>query len=92
MPPWKIENEKARQAPGFSGSAALNLGMTFASCRHHLVSRVDVGRLQTLGAGGNVEADALAFLQGLETLALNCGEVREQIVATAFRGDETKTF
>ncbi|CAI07142.1 hypothetical protein ebA1872 [Aromatoleum aromaticum EbN1] len=60
--------------------------------RERSVSRTDVRRLLALRTGGDVEADALAFGQGLETLSLDRGEMREKIVATAFRSDETEAL
>jgi len=33
----------------------------------------------------DVETDALPFLERLEALALDCGEVREHVLAAAFR-------
>jgi len=53
---------------------------------------LDVAGLLALRAGGHVKADAFAFGQGLETVALNCGKVCEQIVATVIRRNETKTL
>ena len=35
------------------------------------VGAADIRRLQALRTAGNIEADALTFLQGLETLALD---------------------
>ena len=36
------------------------------------LERLDVGGLLALGAGRDVEADTLAFLQGLETAGVDC--------------------
>jgi hypothetical protein len=62
-------------------------------CQSHsqLVEDDDVGRLKTLGALFNCELDLLAFLQILETIALNGGEVYEYICA-ALAGDEAVTL
>src|SRR6185436_4192310 len=49
---------------------------------------LDVRRLLALRAGGDFEADLLAFLEGLEALHVDRGEVREQIVAAVIRSDE----
>src|SRR5882762_649920 len=49
---------------------------------------LDVRRLLALRAGGDFEADLLAFLEGLEALHVDRREVREQIVAAVIRSDE----
>jgi hypothetical protein len=51
----------------------------------------DVGGLQTLGAFFDREFNALAFFEVAETLALDSGEVDEDIRA-AFAGDESVAF
>ncbi|CAB1369821.1 conserved protein of unknown function [Denitratisoma oestradiolicum] len=56
------------------------------------VRRTDVRRLLALGTSGDVEANALTFGQGLETLALNRGEMGEEILAAVFGSDETETL
>ena len=58
-------------------------------CQSHsrLVEDDDVGSLKTLGALFNCELDLLAFLQVLETLALDGREVDEDIFA-AFASEE----
>ena len=61
-------------------------------CPARLLRRADVRRLQTLRAGGDVEADPLAFGQGLETRTLDRGEVGEEILAAVFRSDEAETL
>src|SRR5262245_49585781 len=63
------------------------------ACRlNHLLGSANVRGLLTLGAGRHVEADALTFLEGLETLRLNCGEVGEEIFAAALGSDEAETL
>ena len=57
-----------------------------------LVRSADVRRLLTLGASGDVEADALAFGQGLETRTLDRGEVGEEVVTTVFGCDEAEAL
>ncbi len=57
-----------------------------------LVHCLDIGRLVALGAGGDVKGNLLVFLECLETTALNRGEVREEIFATAVRCDKSKTL
>lgn len=54
--------------------------------------RNDVARLRTFGALLNLEADARAFRQGLETGALKGTEMDEYVRAAVVLGDETKTF
>src|SRR5690606_32553096 len=56
------------------------------------LQRADVGRLQALRAGLDFEFHALVFSQALETLALDFGEVGEQVVAAAFRSDEAEAL
>jgi hypothetical protein len=46
---------------------------------------------RTLLALSNLELDALTFIQALITVALDCGEVDEHVVAL-FAGDETVTL
>ena len=54
--------------------------------------RLDVGRLLALGAGGHVETDALAFDEALEALALDRGEMGEEILTPILRRNEAKTL
>jgi hypothetical protein len=56
------------------------------------VGGADVRRLLALGAGGDVEVDALTFGEGLETLALDRGKMGEEIIAAALRGDEAEAL
>ena len=56
------------------------------------LSAADVRGLLTLWAVDHVEGDALAFLQGLETIHGDCGEMGEKIFTAAIRRDETKTL
>jgi CspA family cold shock protein len=48
--------------------------------------------LLTLRAGGHVEGDTLAFGQGLEAVALDGGEVSEQVVTTVKWFNDSKGF
>src|SRR5258708_26527736 len=66
-------------------------GRLFAACRRGL-GGLDVCSLLALGASGDVERYALAFLEGLEAAGVNCRVVREEILSTIFGGDEAKTF
>src|SRR4029079_13643850 len=54
--------------------------------------RLDVRCLDTFRPRGDVEGNLLVFLQALEARTLDCGEVREHVLAAAIRGDEAKTF
>lgn len=56
-----------------------------------LLEFVNVRRLWTLRTFDDFELYSLTFIQGLETVALNCAEVYEYIFA-AFNLDETETF
>src|SRR5262245_11041909 len=60
--------------------------------RRALFGGANVGRLLALGPGGHVERDALVLLERLETLALDRGEMCEEVLATAVRRDETETL
>src|SRR5436305_8602012 len=51
----------------------------------------NVLRLLTLAALCNVELDALALVEGLVSVTLNCGEVNEHVV-TLLAGDEAVTL
>lgn len=51
----------------------------------------NVSRLLAARAFNDVELDASAFVQGLEAVGLNCGEVYEYVF-TVFLCDETITF
>lgn len=53
---------------------------------------LDVGRLLSLWALNDLEADLLAFLEGLETGHVDRGEVRKQIIAAVVWSDKTKTL
>jgi hypothetical protein len=66
-------------------------GILSVSELSQLVEDDDVGSLKTLRALFNSELDLLAFLQVLETLALNGREVYEYICA-ALTGDEAVTL
>jgi hypothetical protein len=52
----------------------------------------DVGRLGALLALSAVKADALTFVEGLETGALDRGVVDEKVRATCIGGDESETL
>jgi len=53
---------------------------------------LDFCRLLALGAGDDIKADALVFLQRLEAASLDRREVREEILATAVRRNKTKAL
>jgi hypothetical protein len=54
--------------------------------------RADVGRLQTFGAGFDLEFNALVFGERPEAFALDLAEVGEKIFAPLFRCDETEAL
>ena len=62
-------------------------GALFSCQLHHY----DVAGLRTLGALFNCELDLLAFLQVAETIALNGGEVNENVLST-FALDEAEAL
>jgi len=70
-----------------SKRAPRNAGLFFVS----LVAHRDVGSLRTLGALFNIELDLLSFLQVTETIALNGGEMDENVLA-AFALDEAEAL
>jgi hypothetical protein len=53
---------------------------------------LDVGSLLAFRALRDFELDFLTFFEGLETVHVDCGEVREQILAAVIWSDEAKTF
>src|ERR1700761_992911 len=56
------------------------------------LQRLDVSRLQTLGALLRFEAHLLVFSQRLEAVAADFREVSEQVVAALVRCNEAKAF
>ena len=56
------------------------------------LKRLDVRRLLALWACLDLEGDALAFLQRLETFGADLRKVREQVFATRIRCDEAKAL
>src|SRR5262249_21266517 len=57
-----------------------------------LLDGLDVLRLRALGALGDIEADLLVLLEGLEPAALDRREMCEQVLATAIGCNETETL
>jgi hypothetical protein len=57
-----------------------------------LLDRLDVDSLVAFLAGRDVERHFLVFLEALEAVALDCREVREQILAAAVGGDKAETL
>lgn len=53
---------------------------------------LDVGRLFALWTLGDFKLHLLAFLQGFETIHLNCREVSEEIFAAIVRSNEAETL
>ncbi len=53
---------------------------------------LDVGSLLAFRALRDFELYFLTFFEGLETVHVDCGEVREQILAAVIRSDEAKAF
>src|SRR5947208_11684968 len=82
--------QKARRD---AGPSMVQDGSMAAPCRRRASIRgADVGCLLSLRAGRDVEAHALAFLQGLEALLLNGGEMREEILAAVGGRNESETL
>ena len=62
------------------------------SCAHQVISdHADVLRFLALLAGSHVELDALALVEALVAVALDVGEVNEDVIALLAR-DESKPF
>ena len=57
-----------------------------------LLRRADVRGLITLGAGGFVETDILAFFERFEAGILDCGEMGKEIFAAIIRRDKSETL
>jgi hypothetical protein len=74
---------KAKKKPGFPGFF-IQPGL--------LLDRLDVDSLVAFLAGRDVERHFLVFLEALEAVALDCREVREQILAAAVGGDKAETL
>ena len=74
---------RAKKNPACAGS--------FAS-GGELLHALDVGSLLAFRALRDCELDFLTFFEGLKTGHIDCGEVREQILAAVIRSDEAKTF
>jgi hypothetical protein len=83
--PQKRPGGRKRKKPG-------EPGFFDQANRASLFSRADVCSLLALRAGDDVEGHLLVLGQGLETVALNCGEVSEEVFTTFGRGDKTKTL
>jgi hypothetical protein len=56
------------------------------------LQRLDIGSLRAFLTHTFGVANFLAFLQALEAVNLDLGEVSEQVVAAIVRGDEAKAF
>ena len=61
------------------------------SLRARRLNSLNVFSLQSLGALGHAELDALSFLQALEAARLNRGEMDENVFAI-FAADESKSL
>ena len=75
-----MQVRESKRAPRFAGLFFVNL-----------VAHRDVGSLGTLGALFNIELDLLAFGQVTESIALNGGEMDENVLST-FAFDKTETL
>ena len=74
------ETKKAGVSPGFLSAPWWGLG------------GLDVGSLLAFGALRDFELDLLTFLEGLESVHVNRGEMGEQIFAAIIRSNEAKTL
>src|SRR5687768_2380346 len=80
MEPRRAPKEKAGQRPASP------------RCSEGTSGGLDVGRLLALRAVRDFERDLLAFLQRLETLTLDRGEMREQVLAAVVGLDEPEAL
>lgn len=65
-------------------------GFCFSAIRD--LGALDVGSLLTLGALDDIEGNLLTFLQSLETIHVDGGEVSEKVFAAIIRSDKAKTL
>jgi hypothetical protein len=56
------------------------------------LTALDVRSLLAFRTLGDFERHFLTFFEGLKTVHVDCGKVREQIFAAVVWGDEAKTF
>src|SRR4029079_10975995 len=82
--------QPAPQFPEMKKPASVSLGGLFVQRR--CLERLDVRRLQALGAAAHFELHLLAFLERLEAAHLDRGVMREEVFATFRRGDETEAL
>jgi hypothetical protein len=83
MPISGCRPARGEKKPGFPGFF-IQTGL--------LLDRLDVDSLVAFLAGRDVERHFLIFLEALEAVALDCREVREQILAAAVGGDKAETL
>ena len=65
-------------------------GFCFAAIRS--LGALDVGSLLALGALHDIEGNFLTFLQRLETIHVDGGEMSEEVFAAIIRSDKAKTL
>ncbi len=70
---------------------AAGVRKAFSSEHKLTLDLYNIGRLRTFGATGNFEFNLLVHFQGLESLALNGGEVHENIFSVVL-GNEAVAF
>jgi hypothetical protein len=74
-------------------AAALNLvAAAIVRDENNPSDYLDVGSLPALGTLRYLKADFLPFLEGFETVYVNRGEVREQVISPIVGSDKTKAF
>src|SRR5690606_34912445 len=87
-----------QRSAGGARAAAVNAkkpgcpGFFTAAERRSVVDALDVRCLLALGAGDDVERNLLVLGQRLEAVALNRGEVSEDVFAAVSRGDEAEAL
>src|SRR5574343_999201 len=83
---------QSRKRPGRKAKSPASRAFLIQANLAGLFGRADVGSLLALRAVDDVEGHLLVFGQGLETVALNCREVSEEVFTTFGRGNKTKNL
>jgi hypothetical protein len=86
----KLRSADRRLLIGPKAKKPAEAGFQFAKRRD--LQRLDIRRLQPLGALLHFELDLLAFLEGLEAAHLDRGVMREKVLTALSRGDEAEAF
>ena len=87
-------NRVPRRTPACLGKTAREKFQALHDrARHYRSACLNVaGLLLTLIAIGDFESHFLAFSQGFETVHIDRGKMREEVLPATVRGDESETF